>query len=390
MKKLIFFSTFCCLFANGLKAQRTELNNAKNEFAKFQEFKQQGYLAEQIQSLKNAQASVDKAILNERTKENATLWAYRSMIYMSLALMDSIRAEEKKTYVDEAKIAVQNAKKFDDYGKEKEIIQTTERNMTVLYQDRGIECYQSKDYECAFDAFKYIASVLEKDTTFNYYAALSAKEMNDTENAKTYFDLAEKNGKQDPNLFALYSRLCLEQKDTVAAIELLQKGRKINPQALNLVYEEANLYIARGKIGELLATLEMAMEKDAENKTLVFVYGVAAEKSKRFLEAEKAYKKALAIDENYFEVNFNLGALFVNQANNILKEANELPDSKQALYLAKKEQFLKKLEEAIPYLEKAQTLNPKDKDTLKTLQEIYARTNQLEKAKKVKEQLERL
>jgi hypothetical protein len=52
--------------------------------------------------------------------------------------------------------------------------------------------------------------------------------------------------------------------------------------------------------------------------------------------------------------------------------------------------FKKQLEEAKPYLEKANSINPKDLSTLRSLREIYTRNNQLDKAKEVKAKMDAL
>jgi tetratricopeptide (TPR) repeat protein len=106
-------------------------------------------------------------------------------------------------------------------------------------------------------------------------------------------------------------------------------------------------------------------------------------------KAANAYKKAIELNPEYFDANYNLGALYVNEAAGIIEEANQLPLGDPKYDVAKKEAD-DKLKAALPYLEKANQIDPKELNTLVTLKEIYARTNQMEKLKAVNEAIKNL
>jgi len=106
-------------------------------------------------------------------------------------------------------------------------------------------------------------------------------------------------------------------------------------------------------------------------------------------EAEKAYLKAIELKPDYFEANYNLGALYVNQAAEIQNEANKLKLN-DPTYDSKKAEADKILQKSIPYLETATQLDPKDKSTLLALKEIYTRLSMYEKLKNVNSKLQDL
>lgn len=91
--------------------------------------------------------------------------------------------------------------------------------------------------------------------------------------------------------------------------------------------------------------------------------------------------KALSIDPSYFDANYNLGAMYFNDAVQGINEANDMwkprmtkaESAKQkALEEAAKEKFI----EARPFLEAALEANAEDLDTVRSLRDIYARTGQ--------------
>ena len=95
-------------------------------------------------------------------------------------------------------------------------------------------------------------------------------------------------------------------------------------------------------------------------------------------------------------MNYNLGALYFNQAVEMINAANLLKSNTE--FDKAKVKYEAKFKEAQPYLEKSLETNPnksaEDKDTYKgtltSLKQLYIRTGETEKYTKVTEQLKAL
>ena len=101
-------------------------------------------------------------------------------------------------------------------------------------------------------------------------------------------------------------------------------------------------------------------------------------------EAIEAYLKALAVKGDYFDANYNLGALYFNQAVQGTNAANDMwkPRMTKAESAEQKriEDEAKALfETAKPYLEAAHEVNADDLETMRSLRDIYARTGEDDK-----------
>ena len=142
---------------------------------------------------------------------------------------------------------------------------------------------------------------------------------------------------------------------------------------MTLIYDELNIYLNRGEASKQIAKIENAIAKDPKNKTLLFVLGVAQSANKDFKAAEEAYKKAIEIDPNYADAIYNLAVININRGNEYINAANKLPANKasDAKYNELKKKFEAELSAALPLLEKAKELNPKDLNVLSTLREVY-------------------
>ena len=125
---------------------------------------------------------------------------------------------------------------------------------------------------------------------------------------------------------------------------------------------------------------ELSSDDFKSNKT--------ADHDAHFTKAEEAYKKAIEIKADYFEANFNLGAMYYNLAADMIKKANDIDASKLKEYNEAKAKFEIQLKNARPYLEKALELQPKDEGALSSLRQLYAHLGETDKSNEMKKRME--
>ncbi len=87
--------------------------------------------------------------------------------------------------------------------------------------------------------------------------------------------------------------------------------------------------------------------------------------------AISAYSKAIQLKPDFFDPNYNLGALFFNKGVRFNEVANEISDMK--LYEIEKKNADDQFKLAMPYLEKALEIQASDKNTLLSLKTLYFR-----------------
>ena len=91
---------------------------------------------------------------------------------------------------------------------------------------------------------------------------------------------------------------------------------------------------------------------------------------------------------DYFDANYNLGALYYNQAVDIIKKAQDENDNDKYNKMMDKAKGIMKV--ALPYLEKAYSIKGTDKNTMISLKELYYRLGQVAKSKEVGDKLKEL
>jgi len=353
--------------------------------------------------LDKAKENIDLAMVHEKTMGKAKTWFYAGNVYLNIYMSDN---EEYRALSDNAlEVAYEAYQKTTELDSKEEFKNQLLINMNIIgeqFYNKAVGEFQAGDYAAARNAFLTSGDINESfgavDSLATYNAAICSEFAGDTLGAVAlYTELIELNYQQ-PNLYASLINIYKSQDKIAEAEEIAMLGRERFPADFNLIIAETNLYLSQGESEKALANLELALEQVKDNPTIFFAVGsqyniIVDDLSKpedvresAFSSAESAYKNAVELDPDYFDANYNLGALYVNKAAEVITVANALPLGDPAYDELKvaAEDYLKK---AVPYLEEAVELKPEDINTLVSLKEIYTRLGMMEKLQGINEKL---
>lgn len=379
MKKLTVF--FILLFAIGAaSAQKTARTDAFNYLRKGQ--------------LDKALKSIEPTIADATTMNDPKTWFYRGNIYLQIHMSD--KPEYKSLDTDALGKAYKSYQHMLELDTKKEYYTEVIQNLLVISEqlyNQGVEEFKKTDYNKALEYFESAADVSSTygsvDTLAIFNAGLSAENAANYPKAiKHYNQIIELNYPQ-PLIYSSLSNIYLNEKDTTKAFEVIKQGRVKYPEDFALLITETNLYLTSGKTAEAMANLQEAVKTDPLNPTIHYAVGASYDQMGNKPEAEKAYLKAIELKPDYFEANYNLGALYVNQAAEIQNDANKLKLNDPNYDVMKKDAD-GILQKSLPFLETATSIDSKDKSTLLALKEIYTRLGMYEKLKDVNSRLQDL
>lgn len=275
--------------------------------------------------------------------------------------------------------------------------------MGNLTYNVAVGAYNEKAYNRAEDYFMKTVKIKkifgELDTNSIYNAAIAATNGDDYDRAVELYKELIKYNYNNPQIYTSTGQILMNKQDTAQAEEILKLGRKRFPDDYNVLITLTNIYLTRGDVQQSIEMLNLALEKQPDNAELYYNVGVVYDQSSKdtmlndekraelFEEAVKNYKKAIELKKDYFDANYNLGALFFNNGVQLLSIANKLPLDAVEEYEKLKKQAEMEFEKALPYLEKAYSLRPEDQNTLLALKELYTRTKQYEKLKEINAKL---
>jgi len=180
--------------------------------------------------------------------------------------------------------------------------------------------------------------------------------------------------------------LILVQKDKVPeAKAALAEARLANPEDISIILTEADLYLKLDDFVTYKKLVNEILAKNPNDADLVYNLGVITSKSDA-VEAEKYYKRAIEIKPDYVNAYLNLAILKLDGEKKIIAEMNKLGNTEKdnKRYAVLKKQREDVFSSAIPYLEKANELNPTNEEVATTLMNVYGALEMMDKKKALK------
>ena len=243
----------------------------------------------------------------------------------------------------------------------------------------GVQHYNANDFKYAYGSFKSSHELKKqmgfreaRDTLPGHYAVKSA---------------------------SYYIRQLSDSSRYDEALALATEARAINPDDVDLSLSEADAYLKKKDYLKTKELLEAVIQKQPDNANLYFVIGniydqlakegnlTTEQNQENFDLCVSYYKKAIEVKSDYFEALFNLGTMYNNKAVDLLAIAQKLPFGDPRY-----EPMIKEVDmlfnTALPYLEKAHSVNPADIDPMRMLYSIYLRLKKNDIAAEMKKKID--
>ena len=424
MKKTILFiaAISSVLVCGAQKLQLTEAaTEYKNNFSKAW-MMQPDQLESNKSVLLKAKRAIDESFAKQtespvlKLKDETKMYYYRGMIYLDYTMMASM----DEGIMKELEAMEEEQLELASFGSLKKCIELDTKNqwksdvnrriesLRAMMFNAGAEMFNQKNYEAAYDAFDgsvKMYDVLSKpDTLAMINAALAAENLNRFDEAFSYYKMcADNNYGKGAEMYQSMIRVLNspknENKDDQKILSVIEEGKNKFPNDFVLNVEEFNFWYNKGDNEKAQQALQNAIEADPTNKILHFNIGVtydnlakteheAKNHEKAFEYIEKAvtgYKSAIELDDKYVDAYYNLGALYVNESQEIQSIANDYDGEKYEQEMNRGQETMQK---GVPYLEKVLTFTPNDKNTLSVLKIIYANMDDMENYKRIKALLE--
>jgi tetratricopeptide (TPR) repeat protein len=376
-------------------------------FAQMKKDRTAAYNAWQKPDLVKAKESIDKAITYPEAATDAKVWYYRGGIYLDIQVSPA-KAVLSPDAINVSYEAYTKARELDTKGEYKADISAKLDAIGGEYFNEGITYFQQNNYDGALPFFEKAIKIKKDigtiDTIANYGAALCYEKK--AAQDSTYLNVAIEKYQflvdikmKEVSVYTSLANLYKEKGDINKAGAVLELAKAQFPGNSDIIITEANIYISTNNHAKAISSLMVAKEKEPKNVSVLYAIGVTydllkndtklpeADRTKYFNAAIDGYKETIAVDPNYFDALFNLGAIYYNKGGEVINDANKLPINETAKYdkmLAEGNNYLNM---ALPYLEKCEELQPKDKSTLVSLKEIYTRLNMKEKLLAVNDKL---
>jgi hypothetical protein len=267
----------------------------------------------------------------------------------------------------------------------------------VLYD---IYLMDKKNLDNLYYAASYAVNGADFDTALAYYDEL--KKSNYSGEGTQYLATSVVSGKEEPfnskadrdKMVSLKTHIKPREEKIPSkrgeiykniALILVEKGKteeaktafadaiKENPNDMSLKMNEANLYLKLKDNATYKTKVAAILEKEPNNADLVYNLGVVAMESGQLQEAETFLNKTITIKPDYSNAYMNLAAIKLMGDDKVVAEMNKLGNSEKdnKRYDVLKKQRTESFNAAMPYLEKAYTLDPNNEGVIENLLSVY-------------------
>lgn len=373
-----------------------------------------------VDSYNKAFVKLQPALTNDETRNRAETWALANRIKVEQydKYMDNRRVGKKidikamgHTLIDAYEYSI-NALKLDtihilDKKGNPVIDKKTQRpkvrtkfskdvvNRLVAHHDNyrivGSELYNVKDWEGAYKAWEYYCLMASRTddprwpvpdslvAEVRYYQGIAAWQKTDTIDAIRLFSIARHMGFERKEAFD-YALVCLsdlgnDQEVVKLAWEAFLKFGTADPQYIRILIND---FISREDYSGANDLIDDALAANQQDDELLNLKGLIVENQQDIYEAFPYYQRCIELNDSNAMGQFNVGRYFYNKAQETRRNSR--------LYGKKLANLVNPMyREALPYLEKAYTLNPDNRDLVNALRDIYYKLGEAQKLQEIEQ-----
>lgn len=375
MQKLLFNILALLLLSHSAFSQGSQIKIANNSLAKLQNsIAQKADAKKQLTIIGEGIKAIDLAEKDKKTKNWPETWAIKAYLSSYIALIDENEVNADK-YFQSAQDALAQAIKLDKFQSNTELINAADHNIHVKRLRKGTEAFQQNDFAGAYDLLKNVSDFMPTDTLLATNVAICAQNLQQYNDALSYYIKAKEKGAKNPALFQSIANIYASKFETELAIKTLEEGLMLNAYHPLLTNDYINLLLDTEQYDKATRAIETSLKTDKRSKLLFFLYGYLQQnQAKNIATAELSYQKALEVDYNYFDALYQLALAYIQNAN-------------QALAQKDTKKFTANINRAEYSLLRAHDININHKNTIKLLIDIYTRKNRLDKVQELKRKL---
>lgn len=344
--------------------------------------------------LMDAKKSIDLAEKHQETSSDYRTLKAMGDIYFELnRLWSKNNSDQTHVAGQKSKEGYLRAKKSTTKSKELDEVDKQLRNLQMNLYNQGVEEFNSNSFGPANKLLTLSMEIAElrgeNDAQQVYVTAMSYDLIKDYESAYKLYRKCIELDYGDSKLYSAMLNSAIFSKNHEWVNKTIADGKATYPNDQDFAISTVNAYLFMEDYTKAEEALQIAIKTDPSNANLTFVLGSVYEKLGKTDRAIDAYKTTLSIDPSMFDANYQLGAMFFNDAVAIQQKINTLDfGSSEEKSLTKK--HLELLHDSEKYLKKAYDSNSADYGTVSALMTIYAMLERMDEYALMKSTLDRI
>ncbi len=377
-----YLVVFCLLCSLASWAQTPELDAA--------------YAAVKQGDLAQAKTAIDAAAASESLSQYAKTWYLKGFVYKELFQQPGTQAAYRETAI----AALQQCLQIKVDNPVRKSCSELRNYLLITYFNEGIDLFNAEDFAAAINSFARFMEGQRYEAAGKpyldalYYSGLANELSGHAPEAIRLYERALSYQYTDPALYSQLAYLYEQSNDLANSVRVIDEGMERFGRDQNMQITAINILVGFNKYLAAEPIIEAYLAQHPNDVEVLLVAGTVyqkisdlhpGKKSYAYQKVKDIYTKVLAAQPNNFNANYNMGIVIFNKAVDLinlqdydtnLMDLETIMETCSGLFA-----------EALPYVEKANNLQPNNENLLKALAGIYHNLGDMENLVLVEEQL---
>lgn len=321
-----------------------------------------------------ARKSVDSLIKAAGDTTDVERNIYKAIVYTGILYADSLdKLKQPSSMLPQAAALVDRLsgnRKIERYLPEMDY---SKRCLANVYIRKAFVYINSSDFIKAMPLLMQAQHFAPDFNTLNAYIAFSNNKLGNLHTAAKYYESMVGGDSTKAEYAETASSIYKTFGDTVAALNIIKKARKVLPNDHALLLDEANIYANRRDYASLENLLPALLDINTNNADIAFVAANCYDHLNRFDKAEPLYQRSIELNSTAYDPIFNLGLLYFRRSR-FSWDADKTQDEQKAAQ----------------WLERASEIDPNNVNCLQVLKLVYASTGDQNQVNKVNNKIKQI
>jgi tetratricopeptide (TPR) repeat protein len=364
----IILPVLIILFATSAAFCQSEgLKTVVNNLAFYKQKKDLKYLG-------NAKKMVDSIVDAAPDSLDLERNVYKAVVYSSILYIDSLnKLKQSAAFFSQTTGLVDRLSANRKIYKFQVDIDYAKNCLANVYIRKAFVYINNSDFGNALTLFEGAQKYAPSFKQLNAYIAFSNNKLGNLRAAAKYYTDLIGGDSTKAEYVEAASIIYKSFGDTVTALAIVKKGRKVLPNDKSLLLDEANIYNNRKDYRSLVNLLPALLEINTNNADIAFVAANCYDHLNQYDKAESLYLHAIELNSSAYDPIFDLGLLYFKHSE-IKREGSNAQNT--AL--------------AVQWLEKANEIAPNEVNCLRVLQMVYAQTGNKDQVNRINDKLKQL
>jgi tetratricopeptide (TPR) repeat protein len=366
-RKLLLLPIIGLLTAHTAFGQNEMFKGVVNNLAFYREKKDLKYLS-------NAKKAVDSLITTHADSLDLQKSVYKALVNASILYADSLNKLNQPAVLFKQTTGLVNKlignKKVYRFQAE---IDYASRCLANVYIRKAFGYIYKSDFVNALNLFRDAKKYAPSFQKLDAYIAYSNNKLGNLQASATYYNNLINNGDVKLEYIEAASSIYKSIGDTVTALQVIKKGRKLLPDEKSLTLDEANIYNNERDYKSLAPLLPSLLQTHEDSADVAFVAANCFDHLNDYNKAETLYLRSIEINSTSYGPVFNLGLLYFRE--NGLKGISDRTHNNLL---------------AIQWLQKAKEISPNNVKCLSVLKLLYTETGNQDQLNSINNQLKQL